>query len=313
MEALVRFEQLEYIIKLAEVGSITQAAKELFISQPSLSNALQNLEKEMNITIFNRSQKGVTLTTEGAEFLSYANQVLEQIDLLNRRYKGEGAPRQIFSVAGQHYSFVVDAFVELLKEMNVEEYQASLKEMRTYEVMEDIANLRSEVGVIYRSNYNQRVINSTLDEFQLSFTPLQVAKPHVFVYKNHPLVKYKKIRISDLDPYPKLSYDQGQHNSFYFWEEILADYASPKNITVTDRATLFNLVIGLNGYTISSGIINHDLNGEDIVAVPLDVDEEIEIGYITSNHHKLRPIAQRYIEILEKTTQLGFETTEIAN
>lgn len=296
----MNIKQLEYLVKVAETQSITRAAEELYISQPSLSHSIKELETEMNITIFHRSQKGVILTTQGEEFLSYARQILEQINLLNRRYKEEEAPQQIFSVAGQHYAFVVDAFVQLLRRYEQDDYQASLKEMRTYEVIEDVANLKSEIGVIYRSHYNSQVINAELKNKHLSFQSLIKVKPHIFMYKDHPLKSKERIKLEDLLPYPKLSYDQGQHNSFYFWEEVLADYASPKTIIVSDRASLFNLAIGLNGYTISSGIINADLNGDDIIARPLESTEEIELGYITNDMHTLRPIAKDFLVILQE-------------
>lgn len=304
-ENRMNFKQLEYLVKVAQTQSITKAAEELYISQPSLSHAIKELEGEMNITIFHRSQKGVILTSQGEEFLTYARQILEQVNLLNRRYKENEAPQQIFSVAGQHYAFVVDAFVRLLKQYDQTDYQASLKEMRTYEVLEDVANLKSEVGVIYRSHYNAQVINAELKNKHLSFNSLIKVKPHVFIYKDHPLASKETISLKDLVPFPKLSYDQGQHNSFYFWEEVLADYASPKTIIVTDRATLFNLAIGLNGYTISSGIINADLNGEEIIARPLESSEEIELGYITNDLHVLRSIAQEFLELLQERLKVA--------
>ncbi|MGO4942402.1 LysR family transcriptional regulator [Ruoffia tabacinasalis] len=301
----MNLKQIDYFLKVVETASITKAADELYLSQPSLSHAIKELEKEMNITLFHRSSKGVTLTSEGEEFLLYARQISEQINLMNRRYKDDEAPQQIFSVAGQHYAFVVDAFVRLLKQYEDHDYQATLKELRTYEVIEDVANLKSEIGVIYRSHYNRQVINAELEKKHIRFTPLISVKPHVFIYKDHPLADYEKIALSDLDSYPKLSYDQGHHNSFYFWEEVLADYASRKTITVSDRATLFNLAIGLNGYTISSGIINADLNGSDIIARPLVSSETIEIGYITNNMHTLKPIAHIFLEILTERLEVS--------
>ncbi|MGO4939011.1 LysR family transcriptional regulator [Fundicoccus sp. Sow4_D5] len=307
----MRIRQLEYLVKVAESTSITQAASELYISQPSLSHAIKELEEEMNVILLNRSQKGVALTAQGEEFLSYARQILEQINLLNRRFKEDETPQQIFSVAGQHYAFVVDAFVRLLKAFDHQEYQASLKELRTYEVIEDVANLKSEIGIIYRSHYNHQVINAELKKHQLTFTSLIKVKPHVFIYKNHPLATYASIELEDLLPYPKLSYEQGTNNSFYFWEEVLADHASPKTITVSDRATLFNLAIGLNGYTISSGIINADLNGETIIARPLVSSEEIELGFITSNLHRLRPIAEEYLVLLKQCLKVAVNDSPI--
>lgn len=297
----MRIQDLEYFMKVVEIGNMTEAAKELFISQPSLSNAISNLEKEMAITLFFRSNKGTILTTEGGEFLQYARQVLEQIDLMNGRYKDSNETNHIFSISGQHYAFVVDAFVKLLKELNEDNYQATLKEERTFEVIEDVATLKSEIGVIYRSHYNTKVLEGAFNEKQLTFTPLFKTSPFVFIDKYHPLAKNETITLDELKLYPRLSYEQGTKNSFYYWEEILADTYTPKQIIVSDRATLFNLLIGLNGYTISSGIINDDLNSPNILAVPLESDETIELGYLISNHHQLTPIAERYLVLLNES------------
>lgn len=297
----MRIQALVYFMEVAETGNITQAAKNLFISQPSLSNAIQALEKEMAITLFHRSKKGMTLTTEGEEFLQYTRQVLEQIELMNNRYKNDKRPKQIFSISGQHYAFAVDAFVKLLKELDQQNYQATLKEQRTYEVIADVATLKSEIGIIYRSHYNQKVIDGTLNDMQLTFTPLFQTAPYVFIDKSHPLAAKAIITMTDLVPFPRLSYEQGTHNSFYFWEEILADTYSPKQIIVSDRATLFNLLIGLHGYTISSGIINEDLNGPNILAIPLESTELIELGYLTNDVHHLTPIAIRYLALLQES------------
>lgn len=299
----MRIEELQYFMKVVEVGNMTQAAKDLFISQPSLSKAIANLEGEMGVKLFQRTAKGAILTNQGDEFLQYARQVLEQVDLLNHRYKEGVQANRIFSVSAQHYAFVVDAFVKLLKEMDADQYEATLKEERTFEVLDDVANLNSEIGVIYRSKYNQKVLEGAFNEKQLTFTPLFKTTPYVFIDKHHPLAKQPSIKLDDLVAYPRLSYEQGIHNSFYYWEEILADIPVPKRIIVSDRATLFNLLIGLNGYTISSGIINDDLNSPDILSIPLESDEVIELGYLTANRHQLSQIAETYIELLEDSIQ----------
>ena len=281
----MRSQQLLYLQKVVALGNMTEAAKELFIAQPTLSSAIKQLEKEMGITILIRGKKGVSLTEDGREFMQYAQQILDQVQLLERRYGDQSSAPKIFSVAAQHYAFAVDAFVQLLKEIGQSDYQARLKEMRTYEVIEDVANLHSEIGIVYLSRYNRQVMENSFQEKELSFTPK------------------KSISLADLLPYPKLSYDQGQHNSFYYWEETLADQHSPKSIIVSDRATLFNLAIGLNGYTISSGIINADLNGDDIIARPLISDEYIEIGYLTNRLHQLSSIGQKYLGYLRESIE----------
>ncbi len=294
-------QQLKYVIEVARSRSISKAAQNLFISQPSLSNALKELENELGIVIFIRTNKGITMTPEGVEFLGYARQVVEQADLLENRYAGAQSPQQHFSVSSQHYAFAVSAFVRLLKNYDREEYEFSLRETKTYEIIEDVKNLHSEIGILYLNDFNENVISKFLREGNLIFHELFTATPHVFISSGNPLAKQDYVTLNDLIPYPYLSFEQGDYNSFYFSEEILSTISRPKNIHVSDRATLFNLLIGLNGYTISTGVISRELNGSDIVSVPLRVDEEIRVGYITHKNVKNSPLANIYIEYLKET------------
>ena len=292
--------QLKYIVTIAENGSLNEAAKRLYLAQPSLTSAVKDLENELGITIFSRTNKGVLLTAEGEEFLGYARQVMEQTNLIEERYLGTGQGKHQFCVSTQHYSFAVEAFVELLTRYGGEEYDFRIRETQTYELIEDVAKLRSEVGVLYLNRFNETILRKTLRENSLQFHRLFIAKPHVFVGSGNPLARKSMITLDDLAPYPRLSYEQGEHNSFYFSEEILSTLESKKDIMVSDRATLFNLLIGLNGYTICSGVINEQLNGKDIVAVPLDVDDYMEIGYITHTKVGTGKFGSLYIEALKR-------------
>lgn len=297
--------QLKYIITVAETGTISEAAKRLYITQPSLTSAVKELENELGITIFQRTNRGVLLSAEGEEFLGYARQVMDQTNLIEERYLGNEQIKHQFCVSTQHYSFAVEAFVDLLTQYGGEEYDFRIRETQTYELIEDVAKLRSEVGVLYLNRFNETVLRKTLRENNLQFHRLFVAKPHVFVGAGNPLAQQSLISLKDLAPYPRLSYEQGEHNSFYFSEEILSTLESKKDIMVSDRATLFNLLIGLNGYTICSGVINEKLNGENIVAVPLDVDDYMEIGYITHNRVGTGKFGTLYIEALKKYASGG--------
>lgn len=295
-------QQLKYVIEVARSRSISKAAKKLFISQPSLSNALKELEKELGIILFLRTNKGITITPEGSEFLGYARQVVEQVELLENRYSNNTAPQQHFAVSTQHYAFAVSAFVRLLKNYDRDEYEFSLRETKTYEIIEDVKNFHSEIGILYVNDFNQQVIYKFLREGGLTFNELFVAKPHIFISSSNPLAERDFVTLDDLTPYPYLSYEQGDYNSFYFSEEILSTISRPKNIRVTDRATLFNLLIGLNGYTIATGVISKKLNG-DIIAVPLKVDEQIRVGYITHKNVSLSPMASIYIDYLKESIE----------
>jgi DNA-binding transcriptional LysR family regulator len=299
-------QQLKYIVTVAQAGTISEAAKQLFVSQPSLTVAIQELETELGITIFTRTNRGVVLTAEGEEFMGYARQVIEQTNLIAEKYTGKQAGKHRFCVSAQHYSFAVEAFVDLLREHGGDEYDFRIRETQTYELIEDVAMLRSEVGVLYFNSYNETVLRRVLREKDLTFHSLFVARPHVFVSTSSPLAARQSLTLADLEPYPRLSYEQGAHNSFYFSEEILSTLESRKDIMVCDRATLFNLLIGLNGYTICSGVINNELNGPGIVAVPLEVDDYMEIGYITHNKRVLSRFGALYIQALKDRTQ-GFD------
>lgn len=279
--------QLQYVLTVATKGSISEAAKTLFVSQPSLTSAVRDLEDEIGITLFNRTNRGTVVTSEGEEFLAYARQVVDQVDLLEQKYSGKKRGRQDFCVSAQHYSFVVEAFVDVLRDYGGDEYDFRIRETQTYEIIEDVAKLRSQVGVLYLNRENEKVLRKTLQTHELLFTRLFVAKPHVFIGSKNPLANKEVITLRDLAPFPRLSYEQGEHNSFYFAEEIQSTLERKKSILVRDRATLFNLIIGLNGYTICSGVISKALNNPDIVSRPLRVDDYMEIGYIT--HKRVRP------------------------
>ena len=292
-------KQLRYITAVADIGNITEAAKQLYIAQPSLTSAIQELEKEYGITIFIRNKKGIEITPEGEEFLGYARQVLEQTDLIDERYTGSNRGKLRFCVSSQHYSFVVEAFVDLLRKYGGDKYEFHMREKQTYDIIEDVSHLRSEIGVIYMNSFNETVIKKTLRDNGLIFEPLFRAKPHVFVGKDSPLAKKKSLSLEDLKPYPRLSYEQGSHNSFYFSEEILSTVDADKELLVHDRATLFNLLIGLHGYTICSGVISEELNGPNIVARPLKVDDYMEIGYILPSAIHPSNLTKAYIDILK--------------
>ncbi len=288
-------QQLRYVIEIVNCGSMNAAAEKLYVTQPSLSNAVKELEKELGIEIFLRSNRGISLSAEGAEFLGYARQVVEQAELLEQRYTDKKPSRRLFSVSTQHYAFSVNAFVNLIRDYNQNEYEFTLRETQTHDIIEDVKNLRSEIGVLYLNDFNEKVLIRILRESNLGFHPLFEAKPHVFVSNAHPLSGNASVRLEDLTPYPCLSFEQGVYNSFYYSEEILSTVYHPKSILVSDRATLFNLLIGLNGYTISTGILSEDLNGRNIISIPLVSDEVIRVGYIAQKGMGLSAMAEAYI------------------
>ena len=299
-------QQLKYIITISENGSLNKAAEVLFITQPSLTSAVRELEKELGITLFNRGGKGVTLTNDGTEFLQYARQVVAQYDRLLEKYGRGGTLRKKFGISTQHYSFAVKSFVEMVKQFDTDEYEFAIRETKTSEVIEDVTTGKSEVGILYLSDFNRKAIGKFLKTNQLEFHPLIQCEPYVYLWKGHPLAKQKSIRLAELRDYPCLSFEQGPSGSFYFAEEILSTYDYIRTIKATDRATMLNLMVGLNGYTLCSGIICKELNGPDYVAVAFEAEDDeiaagrMEIGYIVKANMLLSQMAEKYIRELKR-------------
>lgn len=293
-------QQLKYVTTIANIGSISEAAKRLFVSQPSLTKAIKELEKEMGITIFDRTNKGITVSKEGERFLGYARQVLEQAALLEEQYKSQSGGKKQFSVSTQHYSFAVNAFVELLKGSEIDQYDVSLRETQTYEIIDDVAHMKSEIGLLYYNDFNRPVLEKLIHTNELTFTELFTAHPHIFIGKTHPLAHKEVVSMDELEEYPYISFEQGDHNSFYFSEEIFSTVVRPKHIRVRDRASLFSLLLGLDGYTVSSGVIDKEVNGENIISVPLAEEGLMHIGYITNNKMQRSRLGQEYIHALEQ-------------
>lgn len=296
----MKLQQLRYVVKVAECGSITEASRRLFVSQPSITASIRDLENEMGVHIFERTNKGVIVSEEGETFLGYARQVLDQADLLEGKYKGTSEQVPHFSVSCQHYSFAVNAFVDVIREFDAARYDFTLREEQTHEIIEDVAHMKSELGILYLSEHNREVIERMLVANELVFEGLFCASPHVFVCAGHPLAGRSSVTLEDLEDYPFLSYEQGSYNSFYYSEELTSTFERRKNIRVRDRATLFNLAMGLNGYTVCSGVISHELNGPGIISIPLDVDEYMEIGIITRKNTTLTRYGRAYIDAIRQ-------------
>ena len=292
-------QQLKYALTIADCGSMNEAAKQLFISQPSLSETMKELETEIGLDIFLRSNRGIVITPEGEEFLGYARQVTEQFGLLQSKYIDKKV-KEKFSVSTQHYTFAVKAFVETVKQIGMEQYEFAVHETTTISVIENVKNFKSEIVVLYENDFNEKVLNKMFKENGLEFVELFSCDTFVYLWSGHPLAKQDVIAMEELDEYPCLSFDQGRNNSLYLAEEMKSTYEYRRLIKANDRATLLNLMIGLNAYTLCSGIICEDLNGDDYKAVPLKETEKMRIGYIKRKGAKVSHIGELYIEELKK-------------
>ena len=298
-------QQLRYAVTISEMGSLNKASEVLYVSQPSLTSAIQELEKELGVTLFSRSGRGVTLTNDGVEFMPYARQLLSQYDSLLEKYGSGGTLKKKFGISTQHYSFAVKSFVELVKRFDTEEYDFAIRETRTRDVIDDVFTGTSEIGILFLSDFNRKPLEKLFRSNQLEFTPLTECGAYVYIWKEHPLAGRSSIRFEDLADYPCLAFEQGGNASFYYAEEILSTNEYPRIIHAADRATMLNLMVGLNGYTLCSGVICEELNGSDYVAVPFDAGDDVSgsrmvIGYIRRKGARLSELAELYISELDK-------------
>lgn len=292
--------QLNYAITVANAKSMNEAARLLFISQPSLSAAIKDLEEEIGIELFRRTNRGAVVTPEGEEFIGYARQVVEQYQLMEAKYIAKDQVRKKFGVSAQHYTFAVNAFVETVKQFGMDKYEFAIHETKTYEVIEDVKNLKSEIGVLYINDFNRQVLTKLFREYSLEFHELLECGIYVYMWKGHPLAGKKEITLEELADYPCLSFEQGSYNSFYFAEEVLSTYDYKRIIKADDRATLLNLMVGLNGFTVCSGIICEELNGSDYCVVKLKSDEVMTIGYLLRKGATVSRLGRAYLEELSK-------------
>ncbi len=303
-------QQLRYIMQILQSGSISMAAQKLFITQPSLSKSVADLEKEMGITIFNRNNRGVYLSDDGAKFMAYARQIVEQAELLEHQYKAGPPIRRVYAVSSQHYAFVVDAFVALIHDFSEEQYEFALRESRTYDIIEDVRTQRSELGILYLSKFNRDVLTRIFQNAELNFVPLFKARPHVFMSRNHPLAQKESVTLAALKHYPRLSYEQGLDHAFHFTEELHSTEEAQQNIVVSDKSTMFQLMNDIWGYNIASGALNADPDSEEIVPVPLKSAEVMDIGYIHPTDHPLTALSEQFLEHLKACIDTFKESEE---
>lgn len=293
-------QQLRYAVCIANQKSMNKAAAELFITQPSLSSTIRDLEEEIGLTIFLRSNRGIVITPEGEEFLGYARQMLEQYRQMEERFVKKEKFKKKFSVSMQHYTFAVQAFIHMAKEFGMDDYEFAVHETKTYEVILNVKNQKSEVGILYLNDFNQKAMEKLLIDNDLEFIDLFRCGIYVYLWKGNPLAAMERIGFEDLKNYPCLSFEQGNNNSFYLAEEVFSTYEYKQIIKADDRATLLNLMVGLNGYTLCCGIICEDLNGGEYRAIPLDTEDKMRIGYIKKKKMPLSVLGTKYIDELKK-------------
>ncbi len=293
--------QLKYVIALANASSMREAASKLFVSQPALSATIRELEEELGIKIFERNNKGIALTNEGREFLTYAKQAVSQYQVIEDRYVESERDKVHFSVSMQHYVFAVKAFLNAIREFSYSKYTYSVQETKTDEVLINVRDLKSEIGIISYSKGNENIFRKLFREYGLSFHPLMVRDTYAYLWKDHPLADREEISLEDLKEYPCISFDQSSESEFYLSEEALGEYDFVKRIKSNDRATSMEIMAGMNGFSIGTGIMTESVAiSNDLVCIKLKEDDPLTIGYIIRTGNALSDIGQRYVEELEK-------------
>ena len=298
-------QKMRYLVAVADTGSVTGAAKALFVSQPSLTKTIHEVEDELGFLLYKRTARGITTTHKGEEFLAYARQVLEQAELLQGKFLQKQSGKRLFAISSQHYSFAVRAFADLIREHEDDLYDFSFRETETYGIIEDVAEMRSALGILYLNEFNEDVLRKIFRERDCVFTEIIEAKPHVFLSRDHPLADRPYVRLKELQAYPYLFYDQGRHNSFFFSEEMFSTEEHGRKVRVSDRATLFNLLVGIKGYTVCSGVHDFELTNPKIVAIPLKHKGSMRIGYLTHRNRNLGPLSLSFIESLKRYARCG--------
>ena len=292
-------QQCRYAVEIANCGSFNEAAKRLFVTQSGVSNAIKELEAELQIIIFERTNHGISISLDGSEFLEYASQIIAQADMIEKRYNTSGNNKRRFSISMHHYDFTAKAFVQLLKDEKAPKYTFSIKEAKTIEVIEDVTNLRSDIGILYTSSFNDKVMSRIFAKNNLVFTPLFVTRPFVFISNDHPLASKSIIMDKDFLDYPYVIYEQGTDSSVQFAEEMLQYTESEKIIRIKDRGTLFDILMGTEAYTVGTGILISELNDGRIKSVPLDSDQIYTVGWISRKDTKISEVAERYLQLVK--------------
>ena len=301
----MNMNQLKYVLAAAGSSSIREASTKLFVSQPALSASIHELEEELGILIFDRTNKGISLTDEGREFLSYAKKAVGQYEVLEERYLSKDSDKERFSVSTQHYNFAIKAFTVVIRETDPDKYIFSIHETKTKEVLEDVRHLKSEVGIVSFSGSNEALIKKLFRDYQLDFTPLMKRETYVYVWKDHPFAGKKEISIDEMQDYPCVSFDQSDDSNFYLTEEAMADYAFHKMIKSDDRATSMEIIAELKAYAIGSGMLSGaDAILQGLTAIKLKEEDPITIGYITRKGSALSVYGKRYVDELMKYKEL---------
>ena len=293
--------QLKYVCAIDDECSIRKAADRLYVTQPGLSSAVRDLEKELGIQIFERVHNGVVTTPAGNSFIAYARHAVEQFEKVEEKYLTSQGHRPSFSVSMQHYTIAVNDFIETVKEYDLEEYQYFIRETQTGEVIDDVKNLKSEVGVIALSDFNRNMFKKLFADASIEFHELFSRNTYVYLKKDHPLADRDIISLDELQGYPCMIFDQGDNTSFYYREEALATYDYKKTISTNERATSIELMLGLDGYAVGVDMLGDSLNNSDIKVIKLKEEENMTFGYIIRKNSELSDMAKTFVEKLLKS------------
>lgn len=294
--------QLKYVLAVEQTKSFNAAARELYVAQSGLSESIKALEDELGITIYNRSNRGISLTKEGEEFLGYARNVMLQYQLLDEHYhKGTIVSKNRFSVTLQHSMLTSEIFGKIVERFGMDDYEYSFLEASTNKVIEDVRNGRSELGFLYMSRFNKEIYDSLFQTEGLEFELIAESCVCIYVLKDHPLAGKDSVTMDDLADYPCLIFEQDNNSSFYFYEETINSEFRYQNVIKTyDRATQLELIRYLGAYSIGTGKVSSHMIESGISIVPMDSEERITVGYIVRKGTELSPPGKDFIRMIRE-------------
>lgn len=295
-------QQMQYLLEIDRCGSINKAAQSLFVSQSALSSAILEVEKELGITVFHRTNRGIRLTEDGRELLGQILPIVEQSRKLSRYYaRRRDTERVHLSVSAQRYPFCAKAFVEFMNSLDAQACQLSLKETDMPAVISDVAAGLSELGVLFVSDLTERAITRTLEEKNLVFEPLVTLRPHVFMRTGHPLSAEASLTVEQLRPYPHIVFTQSDSDLNYAEEAVSGSGADfERLVTVSDRASIYNIMVHTDCVSTGSGVLPAGYADERLIAVPLRDSHDMRLGYVRQRLHRMSEPELHFLEILQR-------------
>ena len=292
----MNIQQLRYVVAIANSGTFREAAEKMYVSQPSLSISVRDLEKELGFKIFRRTSSGTFLTRRGMEFYEKAQDVVKGFDIFQNQYASPEEEKKEFSISSQHYDFLPP----LMTEFSIrypENKNFRIFESTTVQILDEVAQGHSELGIIYLNRQNTKGIMQRVDKLGLEVVDLIPFHTHIYLRKGHPLAKKKKLVMEDLAQLPTVRFTQEKDEYLYYSENFVDTSSSSQMFNVTDRATLNGILERTDAYATGSGFLDsQSVNG--ITVIPLEDNLDNKMVYVKREEMDLSPVAEKFVEVM---------------